>query len=511
MSSQDRRVLRWTVALAVVAFLVPLAVTHHAFDRWDEIEYIRGAQQIASGAKFVSEKRLPFFSCLIAAVHLLIPDWSVAAWVTARLLGAALVVATAGLAAESFGAAAGAIAALLIATAPLPFAVATLIQTSTQVALFMTLAAWALVRARARDSSAALAWANLCVALAGFTRPEGFALVPLILWIDVRRLARRDVRPRAKAGVAAGIAAIGLSAAWFLGHFWYGRNVVNTLGAAGAAAHVVDLLANYLRILPWMLSFGTAALAVAGMVALAVDARRATLTASQRRFAAVFAWLTVAVLIGLSTYEFWSSLYLAPLLPLVTVVAAHGLERLARALARTASARRIVLAAALVPAVGVNLGFSLFEMTQLERILGDYHDACLWLRDALGRSDSAPATDAGAELVVASEPVHLQWWTGIRSAPYRRDLARRAHHVVLCDLLGQNYGFDYDEELAWCERELGARVVFSSERWIRPVLGMTLCLPARYLFTPRILDVRWREHCFRSVVLEVPYRRRRDR
>jgi len=498
------------VALALIAllFVAHLARSVRFFDRWDEIEFIQGAQKLATGHMVDSDKRLPLFSFAIAAVRAVVrpvlPDWSVAARLATQLLGAGTLLALAGLASEAFGAAAGLVAALLLATCPLALASAAIVHPVVPLALLVTLAAWCLARHLRTGSIGALALANVFVALAGFTRPEGFAFAPLAFWLDARAYMRRgDARPRpgAAAGLAAAAATILLSAWWFATHAWYARAVVTTLAREGPLAHAASYLTAYLRALPSLLSYPAALLAAAGLVRLVAAARARRLDARARAFALVGGWLVVALLAGLASYPYFTTIYLLTLLPVALALAAHGLDGLAR-LGRPYDAppRRAVVAAGLAVAVAVNLPLGEYEITQYGRVLADYHDCCLWVRDR--RQAKAPAPSG---FVVAMDPVHLRWWTAVPSLSYRREFAVGARHVVLCDLFAQNFGFDYDEELRWLAAR-GGNVVYSSERSLRPTLGMTLCQPYRDVFTPRILDVRWTPQRFRSAVVELPTR-----
>ena len=498
------------VALALIAllFVAHLARSVRFFDRWDEIEFIQGAQQLAAGHMVDSDKRLPLFSFSIAAVRAVVrpvlPDWSVAARLATQLLGAGTLLALAGLASEAFGAAAGLAAALLLATCPLALAAAAIVHPVVPLALLVTLAAWSLARHLRTGSIGALALANVLVALAGFTRPEGFAFAPLAFWLDARVCMRRgDTRPRpaAAAGLAAAAATILLSAAWFATHAWYARAVATTLGQETRLAHAASYVAAYLRALPSLLSYPAALLAAAGLVRLVVDAFARRLDARARAFALVGGWLAVALLAGLASYPYFTTIYLLTLVPVVLALAAHGLDGLAR-LGRPSDAppRRAVVAAGLAVAVAVNLPLAEYEITQYGRVLADYHDCCLWVRDR--RQAEAPAPSG---FVVAMDPNHLRWWTAVPALSYRREYAVGARHVVLSDLFAQNFGFDYDEELRWLAAR-GGTVVFSSERSLRPTLGMTLCQPYRDVFTPRILDVRWTPQRFRSAVVELPLR-----
>ena len=498
------------VALALIAllFVAHLARSVRFFDRWDEIEFIQGAQQLAAGRMVDSDKRLPLFSFAIAAVHAavrpVLPDWSVAARLATQLLGAGTLLALAGLASEAFGAATGLASALLLATCPLALAAAAIVHPVVPLALLVTLAAWSLARHRRTGSIGALALANVLVALAGFTRPEGFAFAPLAFWFDVRVFARRgDARPRpaAAVGLGAAAAAILLSAAWFATHAWYARTVATTLAHEALLEHAASYVKAYLRALPSVLSYPAALLAAAGLVRLGVDALSRRLDARARAFALVGGWLAVTLLAGLASYPYFTTIYLLTLVPVVLALAAHGLDGLAR-LGRPAGAppRRAVVAAGLAVAVAVNVPLGEYEITQYGRVLADYHDCCLWVRER--RQAGAPAPSG---FVVAMDPNHLRWWTAIPALPYRREFAVGARHVVLCDLFAQNFGFDYDEELRWLAAQ-GGNVVFSSERSLRPTLGMTLCQPYRDVFTPRILDVRWTPQLFRSAVVELPPR-----
>jgi len=498
-----RRIALTGLALLFVAHL---ARTVHLFDRFDEIEFIQGAQRIAAGGMVHSEKRLPLLSFAIAAAHALLrpfaPDWSFAARVATQLFGAGALLATAGLATEAFGAAVGLAAALLFATAPLPLVAAAIVHPITLLALLATLAAWSLARHLRTRSAAALALANVLVALAGFTRPEGFAFAPIVLALDVRAWLRRGGGARGAFALAAAAGTIALSAAWFATHAWYASAVATNVASGGALAHAAEFTGAYLRALPWTLTWPTALLAAAGLVRVLAAWRAGRLDARVRAFAVVSAWLAAATLAGLASYTYFTTLYLVPLVPLLAALAAHGLDGLAR-LGRPAGApaRRPVVVAALALAVAANLALGEFELAQYENVLADYHDCCTWLRDREAADEPSPILRT-----CAMDPVHLAWWTGVASLPYRRETAVLARRVVLSDLFAQNFGFDYDAELRALAAESGARVVFTSEHALRPTLGMTLCQPYRDVFTPRILAVRWIPQHFRSAVVEFPSR-----
>jgi len=494
------------IALVALAFFGHLAFTAHFFDRWDEIEYIEGAKRIAAGGMVASDKRLPLFPILIAGAHLFVADWGVAARVAVRVAGVALLFAIGGLTAEVFGLTAAWMAALLLACAPLALVSASVVHPITTLALFTTLAVWSLVRHRSTRSIAALALAGLCIALAGFTRPEGFALAPLAAWFAVRAAVRREVGRAGLFALSGSWIAIALAAAWFAAHFWYGQAVAETVTASGSARHFAWFLSGYLRALPSVLAYPTALLAAAGVVRAIARCRRGALDARERAFCLVAGWLFAADLVGLSSYLAFSTIYLYTFVPLVAAVAAYGLDGLARLrIAGAARPRRTVIASALAVAVAVNLALALYGVAQFEKLIADYRSACLWLRDH--RTNDARGRP---ETVVAMSPAHLSWWTGIPSLPYDHALFAAGRYVVLSDLFAQNLGLDYDGELRFLVDVLGGKIVCSAERDVRPILGVAFCQPFADVMTPRSLDQRWKNHRFRSAVVELPPKLRRS-
>src|SRR5262245_15714461 len=225
MSKRSHRLL---LAAIVLATFVPLIWTARWFDRFDSVEYVQLSQTWwpKEGQPFqpyLHEKRLPFFPILIALANRLVPDPSLAAKLLTRACGSALVVACFALVAEVVGTAAaattGLVAALLVASCPHGLFLAGFTYPLPLFALFLVLATHAAVRHVRSGRLRPLLVANLIVALACFTRPEGFAVVPPLVGLDARAFWRCAARGRV--AIAAVVAAQAAAALYFLRHFFY--------------------------------------------------------------------------------------------------------------------------------------------------------------------------------------------------------------------------------------------------------------------------------------------------
>lgn len=502
MAKRNHRLL---LAAIVVASVLPLFWTVRFFDRFDCVEYIQHAQTWwpRPGEPFkpmLHEKRLPLFPILIALANRIVPDPSLAAKLLVRACGSALVVASFALVAEVVGAGAaaatGLVAALLVASCPLGIFLAGVIHPLPLFVLLTTLATHAVVRHFKSGRARPLAVANLLVALACFTRPEGFAFVPPLLLLDARAFRRAGVGGRA--AIAAGAAAQLGAFAFFLNHFWYGEHVAVTVRSGSFVDHVVRWAAGYLQLFPSLCSYVAFVFVLIGAITLGTRLRRRELDVGRRVLFFAALWSFVVILAGISAFDNFVGSYFYSSLPLALCVGAFGVERVAAAFRRPAVARALLLAAILA----VNVPFAAAKLASFDHVLADEHDCCLWLKDQVGVDRRGRQ-----ELVVAIDPNHLKWWTGLAAHPYRRDFLEKTDKVrwvVLSDLILQDFKLDFDQEVEWLCREKGARVVHTAETDVRPLFASTYCQPYSKVYTPEIVAVRFQLHHFRSAVLELP-------
>jgi hypothetical protein len=509
MSTRNHRLL---LAAIVVATFVPLFWTARWFDRFDCVEYIQLSQTWwpKAGTPFepvLHEKRLPLFPILIALANRLVPDPSLAAKLLTRACGSALVVAAFALVAELFGATTGLVAALLVATCPLGIFLAGVIHPLPLFALFMVVATHAVVRhvGGARDGRGGpigpLVAANLIVALACFTRPEGFAFVPPLLGLDARAAWRAGARGRV--AIACGVIAQAASALFFMKHFWYGEHVVVTARSGSFVDHVVRWAAGYLQLLPSLCSYVAFAFVLIGAWTLLQRWRRGELDAGQRALFVAALYAFVAILGGIAAFDNFVGAYFYSPLPLALCVGAVGFARVvAAAGARARLHARLITALLLVAILGVNVPLAIAKLKSFEHVLADEHDCCLWLKEHIGVDRKGRQ-----ENVLAIDPNHLAWWTGLAVHPYHRESFQKGdkvRFVVLSDLILQNFKQDFDIEVDWLCQEKGARVVYRSETDVRPLFATTYCQPYSKVYTPAIVAVRFDLHHFRSAVLELP-------
>lgn len=502
MSKRNHRLL---LAAIVAATFVPLLWTAGFFDRLDCVEYIQHAQSWwpRPGQPFrpiLHEKRLPLFPILIALANRIVPDPSLAAKLLTRACGSALVVASFALVTEVAGTAAaattGLVAALLVATCPLGIFLAGVIHPLPLFALLTTLATHAVVRHFRSGRVGPLVAANLIVALACFTRPEGFAFVPPLLWLDVR--AGRKAGAGGRAAIVAGLAAQAASFLFFMKHFWYGQRLVDTARGDSFVRHFLEWSAGYLRLLPSLCSYVAFGFVLVGAVTLLRRLRRGELDPGQRAFFFAALGSFVVILAGISAFDNFIGCYIDSALPLALCVGAFGVERVVAACARPRVARALLLTAALA----VNVPFAVAKLVSFDHVLADEHDCCLWLKEHVGVDRRGRR-----EFVLAIDENHFAWWTGLAAGHYRRDFLEKAgkvRWVVLSDLLLQNFHLDFDQEVDWLCREKGARVVHESSTDVRPLFATTYCQPYSKVYTPAIVAVRFDLHHFRSAVLELP-------
>jgi dolichyl-phosphate-mannose-protein mannosyltransferase len=502
MSKRNHRLL---LAAIVVATFVPLLWTAGWFDRFDSVEYVQLSQTWWPKAgqpfqPYLHEKRLPFFPILIALANRLVPDPSLAAKLLTRACGSALVVACFALVVEVVGTATAAIpglvAALLVASCPHGLFLAGFTYPLPLFALLVVLATHAVVRHVRSGRLRPLVAANFVVAVACFTRPEGFAVVPPLLWLDARAAWRGSAGSRV--GIAAGVLAQATAAAYFLRHFFYGAIVAETVRSGGFVRHLCDWIAGYLQLLPSLCSYTAFAFVLIGAFTLFRRLRRGELDPGQRAFLFAAAWTFVVVLIGISSYDVFVGAYLYSPLPLALCVGAIGVERVAAAFARPALVRTLLLLAILA----VNVPFAVANFQNFANVLADEHDCAVWLKENIGIDKRGRQ-----EIVLAIDPNHITWWTGLTAHPYQRDHLEKGHKVrwvVLDDLILQHFQLDFDTEIDWLCRERGARVVHRAETDVRPIFATTYCQPYSKLFTPEVLPVRFDLHHFRSAVLELP-------
>lgn len=195
----------------------------------DSDDYLRPGYELARGLGFEPElRRTPLYSLFVALVLAAGGNLGALA-LTQHVLGVATAALTYGLGRATFGPVAGAIAGLAVAVSGPLLVYEHYVMAEALFTLLVTAAAFALVLASRRGTTACLFAAGAVMGLAALTRPVGQALIPVSVVV-----AMLLALPRLGTGLRHA-ALVALGAAVVLAP-WAGRNLVvhGTIGAEGA-------------------------------------------------------------------------------------------------------------------------------------------------------------------------------------------------------------------------------------------------------------------------------------
>ena len=322
--------------------------------------------------------------------------------------------------------------------------------------------------------------------LSTLTRYQGVLLAPVILVTGILILRRNKVPGKA-------ILAQGLwifPAAWILkAGFGHPAQFSERAGAAlsDTVINILNLFESFLAWSPYFVTWPVFFVFLCGMFYL--DWKRK----GRSRFAVLFLYLTVALLILQSAFSSFQSRYLLPLMPFIAVFAGRGLVVLSEKWISRKTCFSVLLAIVVI----YGLGFSLTSLFLQREAFGDIKDAAQYVSEIPG-DIPVYSNEAYKDL----GPVKMRFWSKREILPYAAGISP-ASGSVIC--LSSAYGGAkaFAAHTKWLMRNFDAQRLALFESEITPLLPDIMQEPQTHQ-NPLALTFRYTPQKFRTEVYRIP-------
>jgi hypothetical protein len=343
--------------------------------------------------------------------------------------------------------------------------------------LFFLLSLWCTSEFLADTKKKDLIFATIFSALSALTRPEGMIMVPILTLLYLWQLYQKGGREFMTTIWSA--LTWGLLPLWnilFVGRFLYGEQLLQESGTF-SWYKFFTFLTGYLDIFPYILGYPLFAFALIGIYSLV---KKETIWYVVLSAYLIFGWIVV-----LSLLTGWNPRYFFPLLPVVLIFTASGVETMEVKYNSLTRTKAMITLCVLYSVI-----FSGAVLYFQQDSFGDVKRNALFLKNNVSQKK-----------VYSDEPWKTGFWYGKDVLLYSRNAVTKGDYLALHSLYT-----DLRKEWIYLSEKFKPRILYRTQSRIIPILSDDV-VSSRFgdhlTNSPSNWAMRFTPQTFESVIIEL--------